>query len=111
MGVELVAVHPDHQRRGVGTKLLAWVEQQGLELLMDRFPEELRSNGSRLLLEVRLSLCVSLFDGSDNWYRLNHRLRQPRNHHQPSPALNFLRCPLCAPDAGWRRERGRNRPV
>jgi len=50
--VEMVAVHPDFHRQGVATKMMEWVEQQGLHLLMERYPEEIRAGGSRLILEV-----------------------------------------------------------
>ena len=50
--MELVAVHPEYHRFGIGAKLMAWVEQQGLQLLMERFPEDIRAYGSRLVLEV-----------------------------------------------------------
>lgn len=57
--VERLAVHPAYQRKRIASKLLDWTEQKGLELLMERFPETLRTQGSRLIAEV-LAACPSV---------------------------------------------------
>mmetsp|Transcript_5338 Transcript_5338/g.13000 ORF Transcript_5338/g.13000 Transcript_5338/m.13000 type:complete len:259 (-) Transcript_5338:244-1020(-) len=53
--VDLLAVHPSLHRQGIGTKLLQWADHQALRLLMEFFPEDLKKQGSRMVVHVGAS--------------------------------------------------------